>query len=179
MRLFNILSIAILTLATPASAQELPAKPEIRVALEIAGESGIDATVRASLARELRKIDEVVIFDQNPYYKISVIAMKGYTVSGEHRGYILSVVVLLMAPAENLKNLAESRKDPDLTFLSNVMKNQGIMVDHHVQSIGPSDKDLEDGCRKIASVFDGKQIEGTRQLYQLLKDQKKQTPKSK
>lgn len=179
MRLFNTLAVAILLLATPALAQERPASPEIRVAMEITGKGGLDATVRAYLAKELRKIKEVVIVDKNPYYKIDVMAMKSYTVSDKHSGYVLSVAVLLMAPSGMIKNLAESRNDPELTFISNVMKNQGVMVAHSVHDLGSSDKDLESGCRMIATQFEGKQIEDTRQLYQHLKDNEKRTPNPK
>src|SRR4051812_44994312 len=96
----RFLIFGILLISGPFSnAEDKRYRPSIRVAVDVSGRSGLDAIIKSYLTREFRRLDDVIITDTNPLYRIGCVAMKNYNHGGQFTVYPLSFVVTSSMPA--------------------------------------------------------------------------------
>lgn len=163
-----LLSIILSTsLATPATES-----PEIRVKIDISGESGLDSIIRSYLSRELRKVPDVAIVDSNPTFTVSIVGIEVRTVTREHVGYALSFAVTsVMKPRMAYLLAAMRHPDEDNAVLKDLLTTDGILTNHLIQTCGRDE--LQSVLAQVAAQLDGGSFEEARSLFQAFKDQRR------
>ncbi|MDB6156293.1 MAG: hypothetical protein JWL90_4746 [Chthoniobacteraceae bacterium] len=83
-----VLPVMLLTLlASPVSAQRR--RPTVRISLNVSADGSMNSTITSYLGREFRKLDDVIITDDKPLYRISCVAMRNRNQGGYFTGYTL------------------------------------------------------------------------------------------
>lgn len=163
---FPVVLLLLATIAT-ASAQTRGYPPfSSRVNVEISAEESIQNEITSLISRELRKLGDVVMVNEDYTYKLSIVVIEHRLESGRTVGVSFSVVILQTVPSDLLlKPLvkADSWKSVE-SWVSKVY----FYVGHFIQT-GPKNE-LEDLCRSVVAKFDSNHLEKDRKEYQRIID---------
>lgn len=143
-----------------------------RVRLKVSADGATSSIVQSYLSRELRKLDGVMITDDDPGYELSVIVMQIRNQANYVTGYALSSVGLSLWQKSSLEGLVQtmSLADTEKALLRMFAEN-GTLV-HHFLLSGPT-SDLETMCSRLAASFDTDAVEPSRRMMQQIRDRAK------
>ena len=140
-------------------------RPVVRISLEVSASPELKGIITSYLARELRKIDDVIVSDTRPLFRIGCVAMKNYNQAGYPVGYTLSFATTNTMPGTLTGLIAKSKLSPeDAQTVLSLNSNRGVLVYHFVQVCGTNE--LQSVCRQVVTQMDGELIESARQFAQ-------------
>ena len=151
-----------------ADAQSATFNFTARVKLEVSADGATAAIVQSYLSRELRKLDGVLVTDEDPDYQLTVIAMETHSQGGYITGYALSSLGLSLwrgSTVEFLLRNGNFTKDQENTL--RMFARNGIVV-HHLLQTGPTEG-LETLCSRLVASFDTNALESSRKMLQQIK----------
>lgn len=173
-RIYLVAVVVVLFLAGPwtgSSAGELgdPFPFTARIKLEVSGDDATAAIAKSYLSRELRRLDGIVVTDDDPRYHLSVIVMETSSQGGYTTGYALSSVGLSLWQKSSFESLMEAARVSDTQkSLLHMLANESTVV-HHLLQTGPSDS-LETLCARLVGAFDTSAMEEARKMMQQIKE---------
>ena len=146
-----------------------PIRFAARVKLQVSAEGATASIVRSYLSRELRKLDGVVLSDEDPGYQLSVVLMETRNQANYVTGYALSSVGLSLWSRSSVESMvqAASISETQKMFLRMFAEN-GTLVHHLLQTGAQSD--LETLCSILVASFDTNALESARKVMQDLQD---------
>lgn len=122
-----------------------------RVELNVTGDDALRDEVTHGLVRELRQLTGVVITNELPDYRLSVIVMKVVTKSGKSVGLAYSVVVT-SSYEHRLEELVHTHVHPESQAdFTSVLPGVRKVVSHWIQT--GSVQDVPQVCRTIVAAF--------------------------
>lgn len=165
LRLFSLLIS--LTFAVPRLHAE--DKFRISVQLKVSADDTIQGEVTSYLSREIRRLGDIDLVENEPSITISVIALvnknRGDTTTGHTLSILAERPVRYRQMRQSLaKALSAEHVDSMLKVTDLVFDNTSRVLSHFVQ-VGPVDE-LENLCKKIVAQIDGTVFEGERKIYQ-------------
>lgn len=139
-----------------------------RVALDVACQNdSLRTQIISFVSRELRSLRDVDITDDNPSFKISIVAIAVALKSGYEAGYAFSIVVT--SPLGDWSwALAKDLKPESKAVIAKLLAEQESLEDHRLL-VGSFDNLRQDLTRFIAK-FDTDKLEPRRRWRQQLKD---------
>ncbi len=170
-RLFLIFVVAFFCAVTTRAEDKL----HYRVQLKVSGSENDLAEITSFMTRELRRIGDVEVVENDPLFVISVIALSTSNRAGAPTGYTLSVVVEMPVRYHQVRgNIAKAVDENQMKFFDVYFNNTTRLLSHLVQ-VGGSDR-LETLCKKIIASIDGSDFENHRKFVQQFREfQKNQT----
>jgi hypothetical protein len=146
-------------------------------------------TVRSYIARELRKLPDVVVTDVEPDYELSVVALETRTQTGAKTGYAMAVLVVDLTlrnevaaseaqSYELLRKIIAKCPGEGSEILDNSLKRQAHLLAMNLAKLAGEPKlsirtfpqdSLEQQCRDVIAQFDGSELERSRQALSMFK----------
>jgi len=151
------------------------------IKLVVSAPDDLRGEVTSYLSRELRRIGDVTVVDENPLIVISVVALR--TGSRDGRASVVAFSVVVDQPENVAKNYQTVCGTMGITpdkmtvgLLTTFGGDNVVRLMAHFLEVGASDE-VESVCRKVVVEFDGEVLEGQRrQMEQLLEQAKKLQP---
>jgi hypothetical protein len=131
---------------------------QFRVEIEVTADDSIKSEVSSYLNREIRSLGDVVITDNDPHLKISVLA----TENTVPKSYVISVVTSTPFSDMWKQKLAGDLSERTKSFWVKFMSDKESINQHFVQ-IG---SDLSQVCKKVVALIDSEDIEPNRKEWQ-------------
>jgi hypothetical protein len=149
----GILSLCVLALCCSAAFSE-PGRESapFRVQVRVDGDQGLRSQVTGCLTRSLGEINDVLVTDDRPDYKLRIIAMAVVTQSRKSVG--LSISVLITSPyAGRVESLAEAYvPEESRPQVRTILSGAEEIVSHWIQTGAPAE--IPKICQSIVSSFD-------------------------
>lgn len=154
-------------LSLPAHGAD-PATSRHRVALHVSCENdALRSQITSFLSRELRSLGDVDITDQDPSFKILIVAIAARLKGGYEVGYAFSVIIT--SPLGDWSWALSKELTPEGKMaISKILGEHESLEDHQLLVGGFSD--LRQSLTEIIASFDAKKLEPRRRLWQQLKD---------
>jgi hypothetical protein len=134
----------------------------IPVQVVISAPEGIRGEIMSYMTRELRSLPGVVVTDQDPVFKISVVAV---TINDPLTTYAVSVVTESMLPARTIHALpillASKLSKEDVDMIRKVPM-YGAVASHELRTASPAT--LQALCRQEIAYIDGSSFEPFRKM---------------
>ena len=162
-RLFLLLFLAAFATA-PVRAAE---KVNYGVRLKVAASENIRGVVTSYLSRELRRLGDIDIVEDSPWFTLSIIAVAASNRAGTQTGYAFSVVVERSIPYRKMRDEFAKLLDGNMMKVMDVSFDNAARIVSHFVELGGVDE-LENLCKKIIADIDGNQFEEQRKVSQQL-----------
>ena len=142
--------------------------PRIRVSITVSSPDEIKGEVTSYLSRELRKLGDIDVVENDPSFSIGVIALALKSKGNLKTGYAFGVLVTSPAyPA--IRNFTAPKLDAGTLKILDQMGQRTVNIqDHFVQS-GATDQ-MDELCHSIVASIDGDVFEPERKVQQQIRD---------
>lgn len=160
-----LLSVLLLLSAAHAApkGKSTSAVEQFRVRPFVSLQTAEQSTIKQCVFRELRKIPEVIVVEDDSKanrFQISVAIVTNETTNGTRFGYSAAVVVYTPIGKEFIQGLL--RDDLNKDFFAEGLSAARFTDDMYVIT----DSDLSSLCRRVVAKFDTEQVERIRQAAQ-------------
>jgi hypothetical protein len=162
-KLFSILCLAALLfilVSGARAANSIEIEFNARVTVEVSATENIKGLIHSFLTRELRSLEDVLIVDEDPDYKLEVAAVELTSNKGQKTGVALSILILMPFDSELFTPLLEAKYKESSELITTNLYN----LNKHWLRVG-SDDDLRKICQKIVADFDSQHLESSRILF--------------
>jgi hypothetical protein len=141
-----------------------------RIAVSVTCNDGaLRSEITSFISRELRGLGDVDITDDNPSFKISVVAMSVKMQNGYDAGYAFSVIIT--SPLGDWSwALSDKLNSQAKASIAQLFQGHESLEDDELV-VGNND-DLRQNLTEIIAKFDANSLEPRRKLWQKFKDSK-------
>lgn len=136
-----------------------------RVQLKVSASENDRGEVTSFLTRELRRIGDIEVVENDPLFVISVVALSTSNRSGNPTGYTLSVVVEMPVRYRQVRDTFAKTFDADMMKVMDFSFDNTTRLLTHLVQVGGTDN-LDTICKKIVANIDGDVFENQRKLVQ-------------
>ena len=144
-------------------------KIKCRVQLKVSASETLTDETTSYLTRELRRIDDIDVVNDDPWYVVNVVALETSNNAGTSTGYVFSIVVESPLHPKSLRDLLATKVDENALKIFDFALRTATHIESHFLQVGPTGE-LESICKKIVAKIDGSVLEDSRKVQQQIYD---------
>jgi hypothetical protein len=149
------------------------AKETIRISTSVTANEDVQSEFSSNLNAGFRRLGDIVITEEDPMFRVGVVAIKNSFVGGQGAGYVVSVVVTRSSfPSRStramMRGLAKDATSEKMLF---DLFGSGVTVVQHFALTGGGN--IDDICKRTVAAVDAGPIEDERKQLQEIMDHAK------